>query len=80
MVDQVVISGVDTNWYAKSYLFRKGRGNTWCFGFQDNRMTETVLGATWMLHHDVIFDLEAKKLGIVDATCPEFRVEKRPAV
>ena len=43
-------------------------------------MTETVLGATWMLHHDVIFDLEAKKLGIVDATCPEFRVEKRPAV
>ena len=22
---------------------------------------EQVLGATWMLHHDVIFDLEAKK-------------------
>jgi hypothetical protein len=76
----VVISGTDTNWYPKSYLFRKGRGNTWCFGFEDNRMTETVLGATWMLHHDVIFDLEAKKLGVVDATCPEFRVEKRPAV
>merc|ERR1719161_2323905 len=76
----VVVSGVETNWFPKSYLFRKGHGNTWCFGFEDNRMTETVLGATWMLHHDVIFDLEAKRLGVVDATCPEFRVEKRPAV
>jgi hypothetical protein len=76
----VVVSGVETNWFPKSYLFRKGHGNMWCFGFEDNRMTETVLGATWMLHHDVNFDLESKRLGVVDATCPEFRVEKRPAV
>mmetsp|Transcript_8130 Transcript_8130/g.22067 ORF Transcript_8130/g.22067 Transcript_8130/m.22067 type:complete len:555 (-) Transcript_8130:128-1792(-) len=65
-------------WRPQSYLYRRdGKGNAWCYGFQDNGLVhETVLGATWMLHRDVIFDLTRRRLGLAEARCPDF--QKRP--
>lgn len=74
---EVLLQGVRMRWPAKAYLYRKGSGNRWCYSFEDDGPgANTVLGASWMLHHEVIFDLEAKKVGIVEADCPEYR--KRP--
>mmetsp|Transcript_24941 Transcript_24941/g.50623 ORF Transcript_24941/g.50623 Transcript_24941/m.50623 type:complete len:250 (+) Transcript_24941:199-948(+) len=65
-------------WRPQSYLYRKdGTGNVWCYGFQDNGpIQETVLGATWMLHRDIIFDINRRRLGLAEAHCPDFK--KRP--
>jgi hypothetical protein len=66
-----------THWEPRSYLYRKGTGTQYCYSFEDDGPgAGTVLGASWMLYHEVIFDLDNKRLGIVDANCPEYR--KRP--
>ena len=43
------------------YLFEKPAGSgTWCSTFMDNGAArETVLGASWMVGHDIIFDFES---------------------
>jgi len=70
--------GGEMIWRPQSYMYQKGgRGSLWCYGFEDNGpQHETVLGATWMLNQDVIFDLTSKRLGLAEAACPEF--QKRP--
>merc|ERR1712137_705864 len=40
----------------------------------DGPSVRTTLGATWMLHKDIIFDLLGSRLGIAEASCPEFKV------
>lgn len=73
-------SGGSILWRPRSYLYRKQEmGNTWCYGFQDNGAAhETVLGATWMLHKDVVFDIGGGRLGLAEARCPDF-VKRPPA-
>jgi len=62
-------------WEARSYLYRAGSTTTWCYAFQDDGPSvRTTLGATWMLHKDIIFDLRGSRLGIAEASCPEFKV------
>jgi len=66
-----------TEWEPRGYLFRKGSSSQWCYSFEDDGPNAgTVLGASWMLYHEVIFDLTRKRLGIVPANCPEYK--KRP--
>ena len=76
---------ISTQWHAYTWLYRDGPdgSNTWCFGFDDNYgHSGSVLGATWMKDHQIIFDLSSSpsKMGVVDANCPEYRTEKRPSV
>merc|ERR1719235_1359887 len=62
-------------WRPRAYLYRRGAEDPplFCYGFADNGAEQhTVLGATWMLHTEVIFDLEQSKLGLAEAACPEF--------
>lgn len=60
-------------------MYRKEGNSQWCLAFMDDgEGAGTVLGAAWMLHHEVIFDIAEKRVGIVAAECPEFR--KRPSV
>jgi len=64
-------------WTPAGYLFRKGSGNTWCYSFEDDGPhAKITLGASFMMHKEVIFDLTARRIGIATANCPEFR--KRP--
>lgn len=33
---------------------------------------EIMLGSSWMQNHDIIFDLERKKIGLINANCTKF--------
>lgn len=64
--------GVLVTWPARAYLFQRGDPSLWCQAFASNGQdANTVLGISWMLHKDVIFDLKGRRLGIVEADCPQ---------
>lgn len=64
--------GAHVRWAADGYLH--DRGDVWCLTFKENRMFQTVLGISWMIHRDIIFDLAHSRLGVAEADCPEHRV------
>eukprot|EP00929_Paragymnodinium_shiwhaense_P014567 TRINITY_DN122487_c0_g1_i1.p1 TRINITY_DN122487_c0_g1~~TRINITY_DN122487_c0_g1_i1.p1 ORF type:complete len:541 (-),score=70.64 TRINITY_DN122487_c0_g1_i1:7-1629(-) len=67
-------SGVSVRWGPRAYLYNKGTTNTWCYAFEnDGKNANTVLGASWMLHKEIVFDLKSNRAGIVDANCPEYK-------
>lgn len=73
----VMFGKVKTVWKPSAYLYRKGTTSKMCYAFQDDGpRANTVLGAAWMLEHEVIFDMAQTRVGIADAKCPDFR--KRP--
>jgi len=68
----VFAGGIIVNWAPQAYLFPSDspRG-LWCHAFQDNGADQsTVLGISWMLYKDVIFDLNNRVLGVAEANCP----------
>eukprot|EP00931_Biecheleriopsis_adriatica_P055316 TRINITY_DN32673_c0_g1_i1.p1 TRINITY_DN32673_c0_g1~~TRINITY_DN32673_c0_g1_i1.p1 ORF type:complete len:545 (+),score=94.75 TRINITY_DN32673_c0_g1_i1:29-1636(+) len=66
-------------WEPNAYLYRKGTSSRWCYSFEnDGTNAATTLGASWMLHKNMVFDLEAERLGFVEATCPESKA--RPSL
>jgi len=70
----VFAGGIIVNWAPQAYLFPSDspRG-LWCHAFQDNGADQsTVLGISWMLYKDVIFDLNNRVLGVAEANCPEY--------
>ncbi|CAJ1404262.1 unnamed protein product, partial [Effrenium voratum] len=74
----VVFGSVETAWVPQAYFYRKHSTNSYCYGFEDDGPhANTVLGAVWMMHKDIIFDLDAKQVGIAAAKCPEHK--ERPA-
>eukprot|EP00435_Cladocopium_sp_Y103_P067295 s679_g29.t2 len=74
----VSFGSVKTKWVPEAYLYRKGDSDTYCYAFQDDGPTaNTVLGAVWMKHQEIMFDLDNKQVGIAPARCPEHR--ERPA-
>jgi len=76
---EVLFGSITSAWVPKAYLYRKGTGNKWCFAFEDDGAgANTVLGASWMLHKEIIFDMAANRVGIAQANCPEFRERPPP--
>jgi len=65
-----VSGGSDLPWTPSSYL-RSGDGLLWCFSFNRNPegTGDIVLGTSWMLGHEIVFDLQDKRLGIAPAVC-----------
>lgn len=61
---------VQVAWPATSYLNRR-YGREWCLTFMRNTRSQTVLGVSFFLHKDVIFDLDLNRLGLAEARCPE---------
>lgn len=67
-------------WEPHAYLFEVNGGSeglpaVWCLAFapQGGADKFVVLGISWMLNQDVIFDTPRKRLGIsTEALCPEF--------
>eukprot|EP00434_Breviolum_minutum_P012780 symbB.v1.2.011262.t1/scaffold748.1/size165754/16 len=65
---KVFFNSVETKWVPEAYLYRKGKTDTYCYGFQDDGPNaNTVLGA------EIFFDLENQTVGIAPAKCPEHR-------
>eukprot|EP00419_Tripos_fusus_P031863 CAMPEP_0172786208 /NCGR_PEP_ID=MMETSP1074-20121228/205832_1 /TAXON_ID=2916 /ORGANISM="Ceratium fusus, Strain PA161109" /LENGTH=367 /DNA_ID=CAMNT_0013623221 /DNA_START=219 /DNA_END=1322 /DNA_ORIENTATION=- len=76
-VIEVIFRGQTTQWSASGYMYRKGQSNRWCYAFEDDGPNaNTVLGAAWMIQHEVIFDLPRNQIGVANANCPLFK--KRP--
>jgi len=57
-------------WEADSYLFQWGRTSSWCYAFDDaGEGHAAVLGASWMLDREMVFDLWQETLAIAPANC-----------
>mmetsp|Transcript_11948 Transcript_11948/g.27926 ORF Transcript_11948/g.27926 Transcript_11948/m.27926 type:complete len:556 (+) Transcript_11948:102-1769(+) len=72
------LGGVQIRWSPSSYLLRHG---SWkdhaCYAFDDDgQRASIVLGASWMVNRDVLFDFKKKQLILADARCPEHRVRR----
>lgn len=64
--------GASTMWPAHAYLYRLGDSATWCTAFAANSdQSGTVLGISWLLHQEVVFDLVAERLGVAPSNCPQ---------
>lgn len=70
---EVWFNDVQTTWTAPAYLYRRSGSDTWCYSFQDDGSgATTVLGASWMMHQQVAFDLRDFRIGVAQANCPEY--------
>ncbi|KAF4678028.1 hypothetical protein FOL47_006979 [Perkinsus chesapeaki] len=74
-VFRFTIGGKNRLWYPKFYMYNKADTNIYCYTVEDNHVRETVLGnnddATRM-GHDIIFDLEDRRIGWAEADCPQY--------
>lgn len=70
-----LLGGPVVRWEPNAYLFRRSSENgLWCRAYGDNGNTPgTVLGLSFMLHHDVVFDVSGSRFGVAPARCPEYR-------
>jgi len=61
------------HWGPEAYLYQIDNHGVWCHAFMDNgNDPSTVLGASWMMFKDVVFDVSRSRLGVIDANCPEY--------
>jgi hypothetical protein len=69
------VGGAVVRWPPNAYLFRRRDPGLWCHAFADNGGDpDTVLGVSWMLHKNIIFDLQADRLGVTEAICPSYKL------
>ncbi|KAF4746533.1 hypothetical protein FOZ63_004824, partial [Perkinsus olseni] len=54
-VFRFTIGGKHRLWHPTFYMYNKANSNTYCYTLEDNHARETVLGASWMQGHDIIF-------------------------
>jgi len=62
-------------WEPEVYLHERGERGIWCYTFMENNLYQTVLGISWMLHKDVVFDIAHSRIGFAKAYCPEHHQE-----
>jgi hypothetical protein len=60
---------VHIEWKPAAYLY-VSQEEVVCFAFEESGSTETILGASFFINQNVVFDLANKKLGIAAADCP----------
>lgn len=63
--------GVRVDWQPTEYMQERDDNGIWCTTFLGNNVFQTVLGISFVLRRDVIFDLDSGRLGLVPADCPE---------
>eukprot|EP00452_MALV-II_sp_L67-6_P000308 gene308-164_t len=73
-----VSSSKYSNWFPHTYLYVAARGLV-CLTADENYEKATVLGASWMMDRNVVFDVGQQRFGWADADCPEYFVHLRPA-
>ena len=62
----------DIAWEPTSYLSRRGYG-VWCYAIAESQNGDTILGISWMLHRDTVFDLATRRIGMASADCPNYK-------
>ncbi|CAE7027005.1 nep2 [Symbiodinium natans] len=62
---------VEVIWRPEAYLGKRIRMGELCYAFAAmKQIDQTILGISWLLHKDAIFDVTSQRFGIVDADCP----------
>ena len=61
--------GAAIPWKPRSYMSERGYG-IWCLSIDASANHDTILGISWMLHRDTIFDMGSKRIGMASAHCP----------
>ncbi|CAE7819422.1 A39 [Symbiodinium microadriaticum] len=62
---------VEVHWRPETYLSKRVRVGELCYAFQPmEKVDQTILGISFLLHKDAIFDVSKQRLGLVDANCP----------
>eukprot|EP01068_Selenidium_serpulae_P005601 Selendium_serpulae@DN4099_c0_g1_i1.p1 len=70
--------GVKVDFPPSSYMFPKHNTRVWCLGVREHPKDGLVLGATFFTNKNIIFDLDALQIGIIDTMCPTYK--KRPSL
>mmetsp|Transcript_41124 Transcript_41124/g.94603 ORF Transcript_41124/g.94603 Transcript_41124/m.94603 type:complete len:515 (+) Transcript_41124:81-1625(+) len=72
------LEDVLVTWSPSSYLLRHwARKNHACYAFDDDgQRASIVLGASWMVNRDVLFDFKERQVVIADANCPRHHVHR----
>eukprot|EP00929_Paragymnodinium_shiwhaense_P079204 TRINITY_DN41206_c0_g1_i1.p1 TRINITY_DN41206_c0_g1~~TRINITY_DN41206_c0_g1_i1.p1 ORF type:complete len:581 (+),score=78.28 TRINITY_DN41206_c0_g1_i1:71-1744(+) len=61
-------------WPPHAYLYKRSEMGLFCYAFADGGNTPTtILGVSFLLHKDIVFDLHSARLGVAEARCPEHR-------
>jgi len=61
------------DWHPLEYLQKRDSSGIWCATFLPDDVSQTVLGTSFMLRRDVIFDIDGGMMGFAGADCPEHR-------
>jgi hypothetical protein len=64
-------NNIKYTWKPKNYLYTTtdSNSNEFCIGLIGWSSNEILLGSTWMHNHDIIFDIQNKRIGFVDSLC-----------
>lgn len=58
-------NGALVYWPASSYLFQRGDTQVWCRAYGESGFARsTLLGSTWMIGKEIIFDIQTRVLGL----------------
>ena len=65
------LDGYDYKWTPQRYVFNITTHNETgaCLGFAKSHGNKINLGASWIIGHDIIFDIENKLIGFAEADC-----------
>ncbi|PFH37895.1 hypothetical protein BESB_002360 [Besnoitia besnoiti] len=67
-------------WQPASYLYTKGNEHYRCVAMSDDPRADSsgVLGSSFFIGHDLIFDVRNEMIGIAEARCPGIKLKDRP--
>jgi len=76
-VTWILQNGVKVEWRPEAYMLRQGSQKKFCYTFAHARAplgeTGIVLGASWMVDQELVFDIHQRRLGIASASCKGVR-------
>eukprot|EP00922_Rhytidocystis_sp_ex-Travisia-forbesii_P039591 GHVS01058871.1.p1 GENE.GHVS01058871.1~~GHVS01058871.1.p1 ORF type:complete len:738 (-),score=103.44 GHVS01058871.1:746-2959(-) len=66
-------------WPPSSYLYTKGSISYRCLGFaaDPSAANTAVLGSSFFINHDIIFDIDKMRLGVASARCPSVQLDRK---
>eukprot|EP00435_Cladocopium_sp_Y103_P044063 s1542_g12.t1 len=66
------LQGVEVQWMPSQYLLRQD-GFRLCYTFRPTEVlpdgSHVVLGASWMINQELLFDIDGKRLGLTNSSC-----------
>ncbi|CAK9036147.1 unnamed protein product [Durusdinium trenchii] len=68
-----ILQGMEVQWMPSQYLLRHENNQRLCYTFRPTEVlpdgSQVVLGASWMINQELLFDIGSKRLGLWNSTC-----------